>query len=72
LENNVGDVKQLKDYDWKPNSLLVLGEEGCGIAPEVLELLDHRVEIPSLGSVRSLNVASAASIAMYDYVSKKG
>lgn len=72
LENNVGDVKQLKDYDWKPNSILVLGEEGCGIAPEVLELLDHRVEIPSLGSVRSLNVASAASIAMYDYVSKKG
>ena len=71
LENNVRDVKQLKDYDWKPNSLLVLGEEGYGIAPEVLELLDHRVEIPSLGSVRSLNVASAASIAMYDYVSKQ-
>ena len=30
---------------------------------------DHIVEIPSLGSVRSLNAGTAAGIAMHSYVS---
>lgn len=71
LENNVDKpIHDIRKYNWKPNSLIVLGEEGAGICAEVCDLIDEFVEIPSMGSVPSLNVASAATTAMYDYVSK--
>jgi tRNA G18 (ribose-2'-O)-methylase SpoU len=34
-------------------------------------MCDVLVEIPNFGSVRSMNVGVAASIAMHDHVSKK-
>jgi len=73
LENNISGVVSLPDFDWyfgKP-PCIVVGEECHGIPAEILDLCDSFVEIPSFGSVRSMNVGSAASIAMYDYVSKK-
>jgi tRNA G18 (ribose-2'-O)-methylase SpoU len=70
LENNITDTVPIKDFVWPPNSLIVLGEEGSGIAQELINLLDYKVEILSRGSVRSINVASAAAIAIYDLVSK--
>jgi tRNA G18 (ribose-2'-O)-methylase SpoU len=71
LDNNIKKkICPIKDYVWSPNSLVVLGEENSGIPEEVLDLCDDFVEIPTRGSVRSLNVASAASIAFYDYCCK--
>jgi tRNA G18 (ribose-2'-O)-methylase SpoU len=73
LENNIDGVVSLPDFDWnlsKPPCIIV-GEECNGIPKEILDLCDAFVEIPSFGSVRSMNVGSASSIAMYDYVSKK-
>jgi 23S rRNA (guanosine2251-2'-O)-methyltransferase len=71
LENNVDKpVKDLRLFKWPERACLVVGEENAGIPSELLERCDYLVEIPSMGSVRSLNAASAASIAMYDYVSK--
>ena len=68
--NNDKAVFQIKDYIWQPNSLIVLGEENSGISADMLDMCDDYIEIPSMGSVRSLNVASAASIAFYDYYLK--
>lgn len=53
----------------------VFGNEGTGIPEEILELQDSfrdsfTVKIPQLGVMRCLNVAAAASIVMWDYVSK--
>jgi tRNA G18 (ribose-2'-O)-methylase SpoU len=45
--------------------LLIMGSEVAGIDPLLLELADHRFYIPMLGFKRSLNVASAFSIAAY-------
>ena len=70
LENNIANTVPIKDFVWPDNTLLILGEEGTGIPPEIVDLLDYKVEIPSIGSVRSINVASAAAIAIYDFVSK--
>jgi tRNA G18 (ribose-2'-O)-methylase SpoU len=70
LENNIPKTELLNDFVWAPVPLLIVGEENVGIPKEILELCDHVVEIPNHGSVRSLNAASAASIAMYDYVNK--
>jgi tRNA G18 (ribose-2'-O)-methylase SpoU len=43
----------------------VLGNEGSGIPPTALELLDIAVEIPMVGSGHSLNVAVAGSLVLY-------
>lgn len=71
LDNNINrNVQQIKNYSWKEESMIIVGEEGFGIPNELLDICDDYVEIPSLGSVRSLNVACASSIAMYDYARK--
>lgn len=71
LENNTDrNPVALQDFVWPRNSMIILGEEGCGLSPEVLDMCDLFVEIPRYGSVRSLNAAVAASVAMYDYLAK--
>ena len=44
---------------------LLLGTEGAGLSPPVLEEADVRVRIPLSTGVDSLNVAAAAAIAFY-------
>lgn len=70
VENNVPKTEPLHDFVHPPVGLYVVGEEQAGIPKEILELCDHVVEIPSRGSVRSLNAGCAASIVLYDYASK--
>jgi tRNA (guanosine-2'-O-)-methyltransferase len=45
---------------------LVFGHEDHGISRGVLEAVDHVAYLPMLGRVGSLNVATAAAIAMYE------
>ena len=45
---------------------LVLGAEAKGLRPLVLRTCDHRVEIPMVGKVASLNVSVAAGILLYE------
>jgi tRNA G18 (ribose-2'-O)-methylase SpoU len=73
FENNVPGTVPLYEFDWNLSKppCVVVGEECNGIHEEVMKLCDVLVEIPNYGSIRSLNVGTAASIAMYDYVSKK-
>ena len=73
LENNIEGTQALYEFAWdlpKP-PCIVVGEECNGIPTEILQLCDRFVEIPNYGSVRSMNVGAAASIAMHDYVSWK-
>lgn len=48
-----------KDGDW-----LVFGRESKGLEPEILELFENHVTIPSTGKVRSFNIANAVSFAI--------
>jgi TrmH family RNA methyltransferase len=41
--------------------VLLLGNEGAGLAPELEALASERVTIPHSGAVESLNVAVAAA-----------
>ena len=70
LENGISSAESMYDFVWPDNSLIIVGEEGIGITKETLDMCDKFVYIPQYGSVRSLNAASALSIALYDYVSK--
>ena len=45
---------------------LVLGAEGAGLRPLVAETCAHRVRIPIAPQMESLNVATAAAIALYE------
>lgn len=57
----------LCDYTFPDRSLLVIGHERDGIEPPVLSLLDAVVEIPVFGLPHSYNVATATSMAMYEF-----
>jgi 23S rRNA (guanosine2251-2'-O)-methyltransferase len=45
---------------------IVLGAEGKGVRPLVLRGCDHKVRIPMVGQVASLNVAAAGAILLYE------
>ncbi|HZJ95518.1 MAG TPA: RNA methyltransferase, partial [Thiopseudomonas sp.] len=50
----------------QPNKVaLVMGNEGSGITPEILQLADQCIKIPIYGQAESLNVSIAAGILMY-------
>lgn len=44
---------------------IIVGNEGAGVAEDLLELADELVKIPIYGKAESLNVAIAAAILMY-------
>ena len=51
----------------QPGDALVFGKESVGLPPDLLErFADRVVGIPTLGPVRSLNLANAVSIAVYE------
>ena len=57
----------LPDYAFPGDCVLLLGREREGIPMHMLQLLDHTVEIPQLGLVRSLNVHVSGAITLYEY-----
>lgn len=70
LENGIESTESLYDFVWPENPLIIIGEEGCGITSETLDMCDKFIHIPMFGSVRSFNAAVAGSIAMNDYIQK--
>lgn len=44
----------------------VLGHEGQGVSPALLELATHRVAVPHAGKVESLNVAACAAVCFFE------
>lgn len=75
-------MTELSEYEWDPKSILVVGEEGRSVPDWILNRAVPNgsdgmttadiVYIPMMGTVRSLNLASAVSIALYDYTTKMG
>lgn len=48
--------------DFDNEGLIVLGNEGNGIRPEIQQLVQRKVTIPKIGNAESLNVGIAAAI----------
>jgi len=55
-------------YEWRPAwpVCLVFGHETDGIAPDLVSGIQTHVRIPMLGTKRSLNVATAAGVVLYE------
>ena len=56
----------LPDVDLRAPSAIVLGAEGHGLPPRILDMANDRVTIPMQAAVESLNVAVAAAIVLYE------
>ena len=52
--------------DLTQSCALMIGNEGAGLAPEMLALADARIAIPTPGAVESLNAAIAGSLLLYE------
>ncbi|SDL12182.1 RNA methyltransferase, TrmH family [Pedobacter sp. ok626] len=60
------DGKSMYKTDWGNEGLVILGNEGQGISPEVIKLITNPVTIPRTGGAESLNVAISAAILCAD------
>lgn len=54
------------EVDLRPPTLILLGNEGAGLSPELTALADLQVKIPMQPEVESLNVATAAALMLYE------
>ncbi|HKU30156.1 MAG TPA: TrmH family RNA methyltransferase [Arthrobacter sp.] len=62
------DSVPLETYDLPRKCVLVFGQEGPGLTPEVHDAAVATLSIEQFGSTRSMNAASAAAIAMHAWV----
>ncbi|CDG83417.1 TrmH family RNA methyltransferase [Janthinobacterium agaricidamnosum] len=58
--------QRLYDVDLRQPVAWLLGHEGQGVADDLLALATHRVVIPHLGQVESLNVAACAAVCFFE------
>ena len=61
------DSKNLPEYAFARKTALVVGNERTGLTPDLLAMLHDVVEIPVWGMPYSYNVATATTMALYEY-----
>ncbi|MDF5730521.1 MAG: RNA methyltransferase [Rhizonema sp. PD38] len=54
------------EVDWCKPSLILLGNEGAGLSPELAAIAQYQVKIPLSPIVESLNVAIASALMLYE------
>ena len=57
-----------RTVEYAKNGILVMGNEGAGIRPEIQVLIKTKVTIPKYGQAESLNVATATAILLAEIV----
>lgn len=57
----------LHEFVFPRRAVLVIGHERLGLTEEILAMLDDVVEIPVYGLPHSYNVATATTMALYEY-----
>jgi tRNA (cytidine/uridine-2'-O-)-methyltransferase len=68
---NVG--RSYLEVDYRPGDALVFGRESVGLPREVIERhADRAAAIPTIGGVRSLNLANAVAVVVYEALRSTG
>ncbi|KAI8621649.1 Alpha/beta knot methyltransferase [Chytriomyces sp. MP71] len=57
----------LDTFVFPPKCVLLLGREKLGIPTPLIPLMDHLVEIPQFGVIRSLNVHVSGALVLYNF-----
>jgi TrmH family RNA methyltransferase len=60
------DAEPLSAIDFRQPILLLVGNEGAGLPPEIVALSDARVTIPMRPGVDSLNVSVTVAVILYE------
>jgi len=68
-KNSQNIFLNLKSLILNPNVALIVGNEVSGVSKKALEKAASVVNIPMLGKHKSLNVSSAATVALYQILS---
>ncbi len=66
--DNFPDSVPLETYDLPERCVLVFGQEGPGLTPEVHAAAEATLSIAQFGSTRSINASAAAAIAMHGWI----
>lgn len=69
--DNIPGSKPLGSAKKPLNVVLVFGQEGPGLSPEMQAVCTEIVAIEQYGSTRSVNVGVAAGIILYEWICKK-
>jgi RNA methyltransferase, TrmH family len=60
--------KNYKETDYPKDAILIMGNEGKGVRPEIEALIDFPITIPRFGEAESLNVATATAILLAEII----
>lgn len=63
--------KSLYDLDLRGPVAFLIGNEGAGLSPELLDAASETVTIPMPGRIESLNAAAAAAICFFERVRQR-
>lgn len=61
----------IRDFVYPKECVLLFGSEDSGIPKPLIERANHIVHIPMLGLMHDLNIACAATVALFDQFSKE-
>ncbi|WP_333982104.1 RNA methyltransferase [Bacillus pumilus] len=61
----LNNAKAYRSVTAEGSFALIVGNEGAGINPEILQMTDHNLYVPMYGQAESLNVAVAAAVLVY-------
>lgn len=70
IEQASDSIKLNSNFKFPKKSVLLLGDEKFGIPPELLQVVDHCLEIPQIGITRSLNVHVTGALCIWQYASQ--
>lgn len=65
-------AESLASFRFEPDDILLFGRESAGVPDDVHDAADARVMIPLVEGQRSLNVVTAASIALWEACRQTG
>ena len=65
------DTLDFREVDYTKPTVIVVGNEVEGVQPELLPCATHRIKIPMLGMVRSLNVSVATAVILYEALKQR-
>ena len=68
--DNIAGSTPLHESELPANAVLVFGQEGPGLSPEMQACCTKIIAIEQFGSTRSVNVGVAAGIILYEWVSR--
>lgn len=63
--------KMLHEFKFPAKCIMLLGKEKEGIPQEYYSILDHCIEIPQFGIIRSLNVHVSGALCLWEYTKQQ-